>query len=191
VPDLLQVVLGVEVVFFFGLRVWAEPRGRARASMTEMERGLFVEVMRGCAILQIAALVVAVGWPHWLDFATIDIGFYARVVGAGLGLCGLGILVWTHRSLGANYHSVLHLREVHELVTRGPYGRVRHPMYTALFIVFLGFSLLSANLVVAGACLGGFAVIVVRRLPREEAMLLERFGSAYEDYMQRTGRFLP
>jgi protein-S-isoprenylcysteine O-methyltransferase Ste14 len=34
-------------------------------------------------------------------------------------------------------------------------------------------------------------VILSIRLPKEEARLIERFGSQYRDYMRRTGRFLP
>ena len=32
---------------------------------------------------------------------------------------------------------------------------------------------------------------VLERTRQEEANLLERFGTAYDEYMQRTGRFLP
>jgi protein-S-isoprenylcysteine O-methyltransferase Ste14 len=34
-------------------------------------------------------------------------------------------------------------------------------------------------------------VMLLVRLPTEEANLLDRFGDEYRDYMDRTGRFLP
>ena len=191
VPDPLQVLLGVEVALLLALRIWAEPRAADREGIVELEGGWFAAVMRGFALAQIVTLLLAVAWPPGLSFAAVELGRLPRIMGGAVGAGGLAALLWIHRSLGANYHSVLHLRDAHELITRGPYRRVRHPMYTALFVVFVGFGLLSANLAVAAVCLGGLAVIVARRLPREEAMLLERFGSAYEAYMRRTGRFLP
>jgi len=34
-------------------------------------------------------------------------------------------------------------------------------------------------------------VIVVNRIDREEALMIEQFGDEYRQHMQRTGRFLP
>jgi len=35
------------------------------------------------------------------------------------------------------------------------------------------------------------ALIFLTRIPREEKMMLERFGDEYREYQERTGRFLP
>ena len=35
------------------------------------------------------------------------------------------------------------------------------------------------------------AAIIVRRMPREERALIERFGQEYISYMRRTGRLIP
>jgi protein-S-isoprenylcysteine O-methyltransferase Ste14 len=63
-------------------------------------------------------------------------------------------------------------------------------MYTAI----LGWAV-SLGLVVANWAPLIFAVfvaiILVTRVPREEQMMLERFGDEYRDYMKRTGRFFP
>jgi protein-S-isoprenylcysteine O-methyltransferase Ste14 len=53
-----------------------------------------------------------------------------------------------------------------------------------------GAAALTANLFILAAGLGGLAVLAVRT-PREEALLLERFGDPYREIMSRTGRWLP
>ena len=57
---------------------------------------------------------------------------------AGLGLClsfGNTLPGGFKETLGDNFSPFLHVRKGHELITSGPYGFVRHPMYTALFMV--------------------------------------------------------
>jgi protein-S-isoprenylcysteine O-methyltransferase Ste14 len=48
----------------------------------------------------------------------------------------------------------------------------------------------TGNLFILAAGLGALAVLVVRT-PREEALLLEKFGDDYRAVMRRTGRWLP
>jgi len=37
----------------------------------------------------------------------------------------------------------------------------------------------------------GLSVILINRVDLEEAVMIERFGDEYREYMKRTGRFLP
>ncbi len=92
--------------------------------------------------------------------------------------------------MGTLWSAYLELRTHHRLVTSGPYSRIRHPMYVAFLAWATSLGLVIANwvLIVFAVCL---AVIVVARVPREEQMMLERFGDEYREYMKRTGRFLP
>jgi protein-S-isoprenylcysteine O-methyltransferase Ste14 len=56
--------------------------------------------------------------------------------------------------------------------------------------MFASYSLLCASWFVAAMCGMAFVMLLIR-LPTEEANLLKRFGDEYRDYMDRTGRFLP
>jgi protein-S-isoprenylcysteine O-methyltransferase Ste14 len=76
------------------------------------------------------------------------------------------------------------------LVTSGPYRWVRHPFYTVTFGGIIALSLLTANWFLGLMTLLMLSVII-KRTDTEEAKLIERFGEAYRQYMQRTGRFLP
>jgi protein-S-isoprenylcysteine O-methyltransferase Ste14 len=128
---------------------------------------------------------------RWMAWARQPLPAWARWAGAIPGLIALGLFVWAHRSLGRNYSKWLHIRQGHTLVTHGPYRWVRHPMYTAFYLIHIAALLLSANWFLGLTWIGGLTLLMAARVPREEAMLVEAFGAAYEDYMGRTGRFLP
>jgi len=67
---------------------------------------------------------------------------------------------------------------------------VRHPLYTAGFIYFIGLSLLSAKWLIFLLILLTIAILLMRT-PIEEDKLIERIGDEYRQYMQETGRYFP
>lgn len=76
------------------------------------------------------------------------------------------------------------------LLTEGPYKRVRHPRYLALFIAYLGYALF--------ANYAGVYFYFVTSIPLlwliivlEERELKQRFGQAYVDYAAKTPRLIP
>jgi len=114
---------------------------------------------------------------------------------AAFGLALMAVALWlfhrSHADLGTRWSASLQLGDEHELVTRGVYARVRHPMYAALWLYVLAQPLLFQNWMAGPPAILGFALLYFVRVPREEAMMRERFGSDYEVYSRRTGRILP
>jgi protein-S-isoprenylcysteine O-methyltransferase Ste14 len=80
----------------------------------------------------------------------------------------------------------------HELVTRGPYSRIRHPGYTSAIFAALAYVLLYLNVITLIVFLAVLATAYKRAVLEEELLASEDgFGQEYRDYMKRTGRFLP
>ncbi len=75
------------------------------------------------------------------------------------------------------------------LYTGGPYAFVRHPMYTAVLLVTLGWVLNRPD-VVSFMLWTALAVDLLLKLHYEERALSERF-SDYAAYMVRTRRLIP
>ena len=73
----------------------------------------------------------------------------------------------------------------------GVYARIRHPIYAGAWLWALAHVLLLHNWIAGWSSLITFAILYVVRVPREERMMLERFGDAYRSYIERTGRVLP
>ena len=127
----------------------------------------------------------------WIDFAHLGLAGGLRWLGGGITLAGIVFFAWCHQALGVNWTAVLALSDQQELVTSGPYKAIRHPMYTAFFLIGIGFFLLSANFLVALIYLTPLTVMYFARVNPEEQMMLERFGETYREYMQHSGRLLP
>jgi protein-S-isoprenylcysteine O-methyltransferase Ste14 len=84
------------------------------------------------------------------------------------------------------------VREKHELVTRGPYSHIRHPLYTSIILMTLGPALLLLHIVLVVGFLACVCIVYRRAVLEEELLASENgFGQAYRDYMLKTGRFLP
>jgi protein-S-isoprenylcysteine O-methyltransferase Ste14 len=94
-------------------------------------------------------------------------------------------------ALGRRFTVRIVVERDHELVTAGPYRRIRHPNYAGLALVALGTALIMRSpLAVAVGAAVWLPCIALRTL-HEEAALTRRFGPAYELYARRTWRLLP
>lgn len=126
-----------------------------------------------------------------LDFAHFPIPDEARYLGGAIGIAGSALLWWTHAALGKNWSGVLEIAKDHALVTQGPYRLVRHPMYSAFFLMGTGVLLLSANWLVGMINLAAVSGMYLTRVSDEEKMMVEQFGDSYRAYMSKTGRLVP
>ena len=106
-------------------------------------------------------------------------------------LLGIAVLLWASRVMGG-YLAIEGLTPAHELVTRGPYRYVRHPVYASFMAIGAGTALVFRSYLL----LGPFVLLVTTGLwwVRAEERLLashDGFGDAYRAYAARTGRLLP
>lgn len=128
-----------------------------------------------------------------IDFALLAFPFALQVyVGIPLMIIGFGLFFWAHAHLGINWSPVIEKRfaKTRYLVTTGPYRYIRHPTYTASFVVLVGLFVFSANWVLAGIPFLILVVFYSIKIPREERELVRNFGKKYSDYMKRTSRLM-
>jgi protein-S-isoprenylcysteine O-methyltransferase Ste14 len=110
----------------------------------------------------------------------------------GLAFCvsGAYLACRARAMLGRNWSGAVQLKEDHELIQRGPYRYVRHPIYTGFLLLFLG------SAVMVGEWRGVFALAIVcvcfwRKLRIEETWLTQHFGARYMEYIRKTKALLP
>ncbi|GGD56740.1 methyltransferase family protein [Pseudoxanthomonas indica] len=113
-----------------------------------------------------------------------------RGVGVALTFAGVALAIQARRMLGRNWSSEVQIKQDHELIQRGPYRFVRHPIYTGLLLAFFGTALKM------GDWRGWLALAVVfasfwYKSRQEERFLLARFGTPYADYMKKTKALVP
>jgi protein-S-isoprenylcysteine O-methyltransferase Ste14 len=63
------------------------------------------------------------------------------LVGWFLTVSGGLIRLFCYRAMGRMFTSELAIRKEHKLITSGPYSVVRHPGYTAIFMIHFGYSI--------------------------------------------------
>ena len=120
-------------------------------------------------------------WPR-----TAAIGALAAL----LTTAGLAVAVWARAALGSNWSGTIAFKEHHELIQRGPYAHVRHPIYSGLLLMCLGTAVASARLssfVVLGLAL----VMLVIKARFEERLMMRHFPDAYPAYRQRVKALIP
>lgn len=143
------------------------------------------------AIPLVGMLVAYMIRPEILAWAEVTVPTWVRWLGAALTLTTIPLLIWVQQALGANFNTILGIRDRHTLVTHGPYRWVRHPMYDVLFLYMLSILLLTGNLLVGGVFMGAFLLTIATRVAKEEGILEETYGDVYRSYRLRTGRFAP
>lgn len=129
-------------------------------------------------------------YPQWVTWSHVSLPGFIRWGAVAVAAATIPFTVWVFRSLGSNVSETILTKEGQQLVTWGPYRWIRHPLYSGAVLVLAALSAVAANWLMALLVL-----VVLTMLPRlarrEEAHLLARFGSAYTEYMSRTGRFAP
>jgi protein-S-isoprenylcysteine O-methyltransferase Ste14 len=112
---------------------------------------------------------------------------------AGVGLVlfadGLAFAIWGRLHIGRNWGSPMSQKTETELVTSGPYRRVRHPIYSGILIATIGTAVaLSWAWLIAVALAG---VYFVYSAIVEERNLTEQFPDTYPAYKDSTKMLLP
>jgi protein-S-isoprenylcysteine O-methyltransferase Ste14 len=193
VEPIFRGVLFASGVAMFAIRIYHQRKVHGQTGTLlpeEPQRGLlFGGLAALCTIGFGAAYIVKPGWPAW----AFALPFPAALRGLGVLLLagGLGLLFLAHHYLALNFSSFVRVRDEHTLVEDGPYRWIRHPIYTAYMMSYVGGGLVSGNWVLTLVATLLFATMVALRVGGEEEAMLGEFGARYEAYMQRTGRFLP
>jgi protein-S-isoprenylcysteine O-methyltransferase Ste14 len=117
-------------------------------------------------------------------------GFFSSGFGLSIFILGalLGLWALNHNQLG-NFNIQPKLRQGSKLITTGIYTWVRHPMYTSVIVMMLGF-LVSTPTIVETSLWVILVVVLLLKAKREESLWLKH-DEAYERYKNSTKFFIP
>ena len=168
---------------------WAAPATRASGS-DQGESGLY----RTLRLALLLASFVLLFWngaaQGWLSRRFLPPREVLAYIGFVLTLGGLLVALWARLHLGRYWSDRVRLTADHQLIRTGPYAYLRHPIYSGVLLAVAGTSLAVGEwrAVLAFALLLTSYSIKARR---EERVLAELFGKAFEDYHRRTGFLVP
>ncbi len=182
-PGLLIAALWLVWVAYWVMAARSAKHVEAREPL--LGRLVFLAVM-----LLVAVLIAGHRWPQWLLVQVVPGGWIRYWCAVFLVIVGLAFSIWARAVLGTNWSGVVAVKVDHELIVRGPYRWVRHPIYTGALLALLGSGL------AAGQCRGlvAFAIALIAlwlKSRAEERWMTREFGERYVAYRQATRALLP
>jgi len=148
-------------------------------------------------VVYLALMVTAYAlvFDHWLSVGWLGRRFVPDsasigAVGVAITFAGVALAIWARRHLGQNWSATVTLKEGHELIRSGPYGRIRHPIYTGMLVAFAGTALALGEY----RGLLGFAIATSSfffKARKEERYLTQEFGAQFQEHLRHTGMFFP
>lgn len=158
---------------------------------TDMDNPRHIQIQIFILAVSGISLLIYLVNSNWMAWAHSEFPEWLSWVGVGAGVIGTPLLFWTHYTLGKNFFGGMKIGQDHKIVTDGPYQWMRHPMYTAFFLIGFSYWFLSENWMVGIPWMLGAIHVVLTRMKPEEEMMVEKFGEIYLNYQKSTGRFLP
>jgi protein-S-isoprenylcysteine O-methyltransferase Ste14 len=184
-PVQIWVFVGLSLVFFLFLI-------RASSSRTK-EAGSRLDQRSRLGILLQSLGFVATGLgppkPTLLPLSTTGLAGTAAVI--LLMSSAVAMFAASSRALGPNWSLVARTRSDHELVRRGPYARVRHPIYLGMLLFLLALAVALGHWLQLVIGLPLFFAGTVIRTRIEDQLLEQAFGDVFRDYRDSTPALLP
>jgi protein-S-isoprenylcysteine O-methyltransferase Ste14 len=148
-------------------------------------------------ILRVVIFAIAIGLLSapsiplsWLYLQLWPVGIWPFWLGAAVMVAGLLFAIWAREHLGRNWSRSVTIKKDHELITSGPYGVVRHPIYTGILAGFFGTAIALSEV------RGWIAFVLIGlalwlKLRMEEQWMRLEFGETYAAYTHQTAALVP
>jgi protein-S-isoprenylcysteine O-methyltransferase Ste14 len=140
--------------------------------------------------LLVLILLIELIFPRFISFANWSFSMVLITVGYIVAYLGLMFYLWCQVSMGKDWSEEPTVWEDQNLVTRGPFKFIRHPMYLSFILIGIGVALATHNWLIVVFGLLHYS-LVISRAPYEEELMRKKFGQQYEEYIRKTGMFLP
>ncbi|NKY52115.1 methyltransferase family protein [Nocardia vermiculata] len=187
--DAAVVVTWIWLIFEIGLALRDRARGKGA---TARDRGTRTVIMILVAVSIVVANVVAIALPAGSDLRFDESGPVVwQVIGVALMLLGLAVRIWAIAVLGSAFRTTVEVDPDQAVVDRGPYHWVRHPSYSGVLQLTIGFGIAAGNWISLLLVTIVPALAFLRRIVVEEKAMVETLGRAYEQYRARTRRLVP
>ncbi len=112
--------------------------------------------------------------------------FLFRIFGGAFSV--IGIVIWFIGALRSGMDKNI---SENNLKTDGIYSRVRNPMYSGLWILCFGISLLWANVFLIPIFFVNWIIMTIVLINTEEKWLANLYGEEYLEYKKRVNRCIP
>ena len=170
-----------------GVRSWLHAR---RTGSSPLRRGTGLDG-RGVVIGVTAAFLAGPVAEGAFGVKRLVNSLMLSAAGTVVALSALMAVLWVQSAMGASLRIGVDPEERTELVTSGPFGWVRNPIYALMILYLIGTAMMLPNpaAISAVVVLAVAEEVQVRRV--EEPYLAAIHGESYQVYVSRVGRFVP
>ena len=193
--ELALILYGVYLALAFGLRTALQWRstgssgfhgvgGRPGSAEWLAGVGFVVALLLGAAAPALALADIAE------PIEALD-GAAAHAAGIVLAVVGIAMTLYAQIAMGESWRIGVDPEERTELVTHGPFGLVRNPIFSAMIPTGLGLALMVPSVVAAAGFIALVVALELQVRVVEEPYLVRAQGRHYLEYARRTGRFFP
>jgi protein-S-isoprenylcysteine O-methyltransferase Ste14 len=179
-------VRAVELVFIVGWGVfwlyWLVAAFSMKRGRVQWSRELRIRAVLVVLVIVLVRLGVFRG--HGVDSDP-----WRAAVGLVLFALGLGFAVWARVHIARNWGTPMTRKDEPELVTSGPYGLVRHPIYSGILVAGLGTAVALSWVWLAAVVLAG--VYFIYSATVEERYLTDQFPDEYPAYKRSSKMLVP
>ncbi|NOZ87387.1 MAG: isoprenylcysteine carboxylmethyltransferase family protein [Deltaproteobacteria bacterium] len=151
----------------------------------KLDQGSFVVGWLGHAV----TFLVTVG--DYFHFHSIKWSMAWLVAGIILVIIGQTIRIAAIRTLGRFFTPTVRVHSGHKVVKNGPYAYVRHPSYTGLLLLNLGYVTMFASIFGYVAFILFNVPAIINRIQVEEKALVRKLGNDYKAYRRHVKRLIP
>lgn len=146
-------------------------------------------IVGGSLVVAAVIFLQPILWPGLSFYTDAWWGLALQLAGMLLLLAAAALNYWARTHLGVFYVQGSVVQENHQLIESGPYAYVRHPLFSAYFLIAFGLLFCNPSLVTLLLVVGLF--FYLNMWTRRDETVLARELPGYEAYMTRTNRFVP
>jgi len=189
-PVTLSIIVWPIIVFY---AVWAITLLSVKKTVekdTISEGSYWIFTVIGAMLVLVPAIV-----PEFVNLPVLGIplirsSLTLQSFGFLIEALGVCLAVWARITLGRNWSSSVTFKENHELITKGPYRLVRHPIYTGMTSMYLGVA------IYLGMLAGFLGVLFISysfwiKSRQEEKLMIRHFPKEYAAYKKTTKALIP
>lgn len=133
------------------------------------------------ALFLLSVFAMVMEDPRW--FGTVGGEEAIAVIGWMLVSAGIVVRLWAALYVSGHKNK--------QLITQGPYGLVRNPLYAGNLLSVTGLAILSESVVAGLIIFSGTLLIYCATIRYEERKLSRIFARDYRSYQERVPRLLP